>query len=283
MLIGITVIRADGTVAKSGGKVVKNVAGYDLGKLFAGSLGTLGLITEATFRLHPLPAATAYVTTECAEPADCARLLEAALRAPVSPTAAELDWPSPTAPIRLAVAIEGDQAGVAQRAALLASLLAGQAGASTRPVKEAALSDIPPPWWGNGPAAQLDGTVLQVAFWAGKIAQTLTDLRAAAQHCDLHPAVGGSAAAGVLHVALPAEPTVNAGQAAALIASLRSTLGHRDGQPARASVVVQHAPAAVTDLADPFGPVAALSLMRAVKQRFDPDRMMSPGRFVGGL
>src|SRR5579859_6304501 len=62
LLIGITIVRADGTVARSGGKVVKNVAGYDLGKLFAGSAGTLGLITEATFRLHPLPSARAYVS-----------------------------------------------------------------------------------------------------------------------------------------------------------------------------------------------------------------------------
>ena len=64
LLIGITIVRADGTVARSGGKVVKNVAGYDLGKLLAGSAGTLALITEATFRLHPLPAAKAYVTAE---------------------------------------------------------------------------------------------------------------------------------------------------------------------------------------------------------------------------
>ena len=55
LLIGLTIVLADGSVAKAGGKVVKNVAGYDLGKLFAGSYGTLGLITQATFRLHPLP------------------------------------------------------------------------------------------------------------------------------------------------------------------------------------------------------------------------------------
>src|SRR5262249_56004667 len=62
LLIGITVIRADGAVAHSGGKVVKNVAGYDLGKLFTGSFGTLGLIVEAVFRLHPRPASAGYVT-----------------------------------------------------------------------------------------------------------------------------------------------------------------------------------------------------------------------------
>ncbi len=55
LLIGITVVRADGVLTKSGGKVVKNVAGYDLGKLYAGSYGTLGLIVDATFRLHPRP------------------------------------------------------------------------------------------------------------------------------------------------------------------------------------------------------------------------------------
>jgi glycolate oxidase FAD binding subunit len=62
LLIGLTIVRADGTIAKSGGKVVKNVAGYDLGKLLAGSRGTLGLITQATFRLHPWPAATSKFT-----------------------------------------------------------------------------------------------------------------------------------------------------------------------------------------------------------------------------
>jgi glycolate oxidase FAD binding subunit len=57
LLIGLTVVRVDGVVAKAGGRVVKNVAGYDLGKLAIGSFGTLAVVTDAIFRLHPLPAA----------------------------------------------------------------------------------------------------------------------------------------------------------------------------------------------------------------------------------
>ena len=56
LLLGITVVLSDGTVAKSGGKVIKNVAGYDLAKLFAGSFGTLGMIVQVAVRLHPRPA-----------------------------------------------------------------------------------------------------------------------------------------------------------------------------------------------------------------------------------
>ena len=63
LIIGITIVRADGQIAHSGGKVVKNVAGYDLGKLLAGSYGTLGVIAEAAFRLHPVPAAVAGFVT----------------------------------------------------------------------------------------------------------------------------------------------------------------------------------------------------------------------------
>ncbi|HZD69103.1 MAG TPA: FAD-binding oxidoreductase, partial [Actinomycetes bacterium] len=69
LLIGITVVLSDGTTAHGGGKVVKNVAGYDLGKLFTGSFGTLGLIAEVTFRLHPSPDALAGVALEVTDPA----------------------------------------------------------------------------------------------------------------------------------------------------------------------------------------------------------------------
>src|ERR1039457_4088694 len=65
LVIGITLALPDGTLAKSGGKVVKNVAGYDLPKLATGSLGTLGIITQAIFRLHPVPRESRRLSFSC--------------------------------------------------------------------------------------------------------------------------------------------------------------------------------------------------------------------------
>ena len=68
LVVGMTVVLSDGTIAKSGGKVIKNVAGYDLAKLFAGSFGTLGLIASVAVRLHPAPARTATLTGASDDP-----------------------------------------------------------------------------------------------------------------------------------------------------------------------------------------------------------------------
>ncbi|MGK5685445.1 FAD-binding oxidoreductase [Actinoplanes sp. URMC 104] len=132
LLIGITVVRADGVVARSGGKVVKNVAGYDLGKLFTGSHGTLGLITECVFRLHPRPAVSAYVRSTAP-----AQAVPAILAAQVAPAAIEID----TATGELTVLVEGTREGVRDRAALVEKLLAGE------------VADQPPGWWGRDPWA----------------------------------------------------------------------------------------------------------------------------------
>jgi glycolate oxidase FAD binding subunit len=274
LLIGITVVRADGTAARAGGKVVKNVAGYDLGKLFAGSCGTLGLITEATFRLHPLPGASVYVTLDCADAAAADRVMSAAAQSPLAPSAAEIDWPGRDAPIRAAVLLEGDPAGAAQRAARLRELLGGGAVSS----------DQRPSWWGRGAAAAADGTVLRVAFWPGELPAVLAAIRAAAGGAGLDPAVSGSAAAGVLYAAVPeqAEPAA----AARFVTALRAALdrARTAALPAsRASAIVLHAPPGVRDAVDLWGPVPALSLMQAVKKEFDPECRMAPGRFAGGI
>ncbi len=104
LVLGLTVELADGTVARSGGKVVKNVAGYDLGKLFTGAHGRLGRIRELTVRLHPLPVATCTVVTEPTDP----RVLE-----PLAPACVELGWPGDGMLVRFASPVA---AGLAERA-----------------------------------------------------------------------------------------------------------------------------------------------------------------------
>ncbi len=101
LLIGVTVVLADGTVAKAGGKVVKNVAGYDLCKLFTGSLGTLGIVVETIWRLHPLPAARRTVAVALASPEAAGAAVQDLLHAPGSSLvldALELRWEYPSPP-----------------------------------------------------------------------------------------------------------------------------------------------------------------------------------------
>jgi glycolate oxidase FAD binding subunit len=277
LAIGITVVRADGVVAHSGGKVVKNVAGYDLGKLFAGSYGTLGIIAEAAFRLHPVPAAMAWVSAEGASAATARDLIAAAADSPLAPSAAEIARPARGGPVHAAVLIEGDRHGVAERAAQLAGLLGPGAQVSAEP----------PAWWGRGGVAPAGGTLIRLAFWAGQLAEVLDALDRAAAAADLEPEVGGAAAAGVLHVRLAA--AAGGASVAQFVGALRATppLGgtvpDTDQPPARGSVTVLQAPPPVRAALDMWGPVPSVELMRAVKDQFDPGHRMAPGRFAGGI
>jgi glycolate oxidase FAD binding subunit len=283
LLIGVTMIRADGAIARAGGKVVKNVAGYDTGKLLAGSYGTLGLITEATFRVHPIPAAASYVSLDYASPEAAAAALLGVASSTLVPAAAELDWPGRDAPLSVGVLFEGDPAGVAQRAARLRDLLAEIAGAEARATgispetgDRFRAGDAPPPWWGRGAAAAPDGTVLRIAFWASRLADVLGWIRDAAVPAGLDPAISGSGAAGVLHAAVP--PDASPAAVAQFVDGLRAAL------PAgRASAVVLRAPAEIAAAVDLWGPVPSAGLMRSVKDQFDPEHRMAPGRFAGGI
>jgi glycolate oxidase FAD binding subunit len=265
LLIGITIVRADGTVARSGGKVVKNVAGYDLGKLMAGSAGTLALVTEATFRLHPLPAARAYVTAEYVSAGVACDAVAAAANSPLTASAVELSRPEPGGPIRIAVLLEGSADGVAARALRMAGLL-GPAETSLEP----------PPWWRGAPEAD-GGTLIRVSFWVSALPKVLDAIDAAAAETGVSPPVSGSAGAGVLYLRLGADAA-----AAGFARALRAELA---GQPG--GVVVLAAPAAVREaLAGAgglAGPVPGLALMRAVKDQFDPGHRLAPGRFPDAI
>jgi len=117
LVLGVTLVLADGTVASSGGKVVKNVAGYDLGKLVCGSHGTLALIARVSLRLHPLPAAARTVVVETRDPAGAV----AAIRgSQVVPSALDVLLPG-----RVAALFEGGEAAVAAQVATTLALVGG--------------------------------------------------------------------------------------------------------------------------------------------------------------
>ncbi len=264
LLIGVTVVRPDGVVAHAGGKVVKNVAGYDLGKLVTGSFGTLGVITRCAFRLHPLPAASAFVRRGVESPEEAGRLAAAVLAAQVVPTALEVDAPHGGG-IEVAVLLQGVPAGVARRVATACELLGGD------PV----VSDTPPDWWSAYPwGSGHVGIKLTAAL--SRVPVLLAAAYAVRERYGAPLAVRGSAGTGVLYAGLPGTtaPDVVARVVEDLRAAAHTAAGH---------AVVLTAPAPVREQVDLWGPVEGLDLMRRVKQQFDPDGRFAPGRFVGGI
>ncbi len=271
LLIGITIVRADGVVAHSGGKVVKNVAGYDLGKLFSGSQGTLGLITEATFRLHPRPAEVAWITGDYGPSAlaDAASAVASAAGSALVPSAVELVWSA--AFLRVGVLLEGTPSGVTERASRMSELITSSGGT---PV--VARSEVPFPWWDMVPAAGAPAVVVRVSFWLSRLAGVLEALAAAGASAGVAPVVSGPAGAGMLYACL--DPGVCDEDAARFVLVLRDALAGPAGSGPRGSVVVLAAPPAVMRAAGAYGPVPGAALMRAVKDQFDPGHRMFPGR-----
>jgi glycolate oxidase FAD binding subunit len=253
LVLGVTLVRADGVVAKAGGKVVKNVAGYDLSKLVCGAYGTLGLVTEANFRLHPIPPAAAYVTARVPDAAAAYAAVQRMLHGQFVPTAVELDRPEPGGPVEIAVLLEGTEAGVTARTAQAVEALGD--GAAEGPQ---------PGWWGALPAGDVLVKVTTELTGTGRLLDGIEKAGPAA--------VRGSAGVGVLYA------SVAAPDAAGFVLALRDAAPSWQG-----SVVMLTAPPEVRSEVDSWGPVAGLELMRKVKDRFDPDALLAPGRFVGGI
>jgi glycolate oxidase FAD binding subunit len=265
LVIGVTVVLADGTVARSGGHVIKNVAGYDLAKLFSGSLGTLGVVAEVVLRLHPLPRTEA--TVEISGTADEAfasagRIIGSALEA------AALEWVhDEDAGGRLLVRLEGTLDGVTERVVATAALARGRARTLEADAADAAWRSV---------AAVADGadgdTVLRVGSLPSDGPQLLAQIAAVTAESKVEVAVSSTIAAGVHTVRLRggdqgAHDRVL--QALGPVVGAACTVHRRDGLS--------------PDTSSWLSPPPTAPLMRAVKKQFDPQWRLGNGRFAPWL
>lgn len=262
LLIGVTLVRHDGVLAKAGGRVVKNVAGYDLGKLLIGSFGTLGVVVEVTYRLHPVPETALWVSAPAATPEAAHELAQSAVHSPLVPAAVEVEWDAGRGAVH--VLLEGRGDAVSGRAARLREIFG--AGSSETAEPPAAGATYP---WSTEAGAERD-VALKLTHRIGGLREVLV---AADQ---VGASVRGSAGAGALYAALPHATTPE--RAATALDTLRAACTAVGG-----SAVVLDAPGPVKQALDVWGPVPAIDLMRRVKQEFDPGSRLAPGRFVGGI
>jgi glycolate oxidase FAD binding subunit len=251
LLIGVTVVLADGSTAKAGGKVVKNVAGYDLGKLYTGAHGTLGVVVSTTWRLHPLPRAARVVVREVDGPDEAGSLCLRIARSALTPAAVELTGSTGGA-MRLVVLFEAIAESVTAQARHLVDLLGGGEEGESLPGD-----------FGSRPRGDL---VLRIAHVPAALPQVLRALPAGTR-------VAASACSGVLYAGLGSSAGTSE------LGALRAAIAPFDG-----SAVVIAAPDGIRGELDHWGPGGdALDLMRRVKIQFDPGSRLSPGRFVGGI
>ncbi len=270
LIIGLSMVRADGVVARGGGKVVKNVAGFDLPRLFVGSLGTLGLITTVTFRLHPLPEASATMTVARPTGAQARAVVVALREAQLDPASVTLlagpDGPS------LGVRFEGFGPGVRQQVERLAGL--GPALGLRFDLLDGAGAEA---FWARHELARTSGAVrVRLAAPPSAVAAVLEGAVGPLTGglgpgwATFDPWAGAGFAGGT--------PT-DTGSAVEALNRARRALVALGG-----SLTLAAAPPGVRTGFDAWGaPPAAIEVMRRLKARFDPEGRLAPGRFVGGI
>jgi len=275
-ILGVRVALADGTLARGGGKVVKNVAGYDLPKLFTGALGTLGVVLSASFRLYPLPADSR--TLLCAAPAlePLCAAVQTITASPLTPTAIDLLGPeSEGQPYWLAARFQSRvERSVSEQIATLRTLL----GALAEDARELHGSDEAAFWHALDTPAPRDESVswleARAALLPGELLGWLTVLQAAASERALSLRWRAHAGHGAVRTHL-------AGQPDALLAATQAL--RKAAEDARGALVIEEYAPELAGRIDPWGTPAALDLMRRVKAQFDPHNTLNPGRYVGGI
>jgi glycolate oxidase FAD binding subunit len=247
LVIGASFVLSDGTVGRSGGKVVKNVAGFDVAKLLVGSLGTLAVITEVAFRLHPLPEASRTVVLESRSASDLCGFASRVGRLQVTPSLVDIHWPQGVAVARF----DSSEAGAGLQADRVVRDVGGRILSDAEATALYA-SLAGSPW--NG-----EGTVCAVAVLPSRTLELLSSLSATCDALALHPLLG----TGEVRVAADALGTV--------VDVVRAAGGR---------LVVRRGDAPSAGTVDD---AVALELMRSVKLQLDPARTLSPGRQVGGI
>ena len=288
-LIGLSVVGAAGVETKSGGKVVKNVTGYDLGKLYAGSLGTLGIIVEATFKLTPLPRRTGALTAGFPSLAEATAAANALSRQVYAPQGMQVlngrAWE------RLSAGAGGEVVG--PDGAMLAAFFSGRDGAVARQLREsAALLRA-----GNAIAPRELGPAE-----GARLLESVTDLgwdRESAPELGLKISVPPSASAKML--ARPEDGPMPAPGAiadpgfgllrlmwwdGAGVSDMVETIGHvrEAARDLGGTAVLERAPLAVKRQIDVWGGAPeGIEIMRRLKEKLDPAGILNPGRYVGGI
>jgi glycolate oxidase FAD binding subunit len=269
LVIGVTLALADGTLAASGGKVVKNVAGYDLPKLATGALGTLGVITQATFRLHPRPPQSRTLIMRVDRVGDLQALVHEVLDSQLVPSALQVRFGSDTE-WNVDVLFEGTEAGVATQEAGLRDLVSS---AHIGPGPDAVWTARQDLWQSPAQDPAAGSAIAKFTILPSDLGKTIEELTRATRERQVAWKLVVQAT-GIGWLRLDGVP----GVLPAILKELRSTVERQGGS----LVVVRHPPDA--EPLDTWGnPGDTLSLMRALKQQLDPRATLNPDRFVGGI
>jgi glycolate oxidase FAD binding subunit len=266
LIIGVTIALPDGTLASSGGKVVKNVAGYDLPKLVTGALGTLGVITRAVFRLHPLPRNTRSFSISTVRAEETQKFVLSVQDSKLAHTFLQSHFSNESAPVS-DILFEGTEAGLAAQETQLRNLSgpssATEASTSTWNAREEL--------WGFSDSSAT--AIAKISILPEDLARTMGGVERAAL---LHQ-LGWRAlvyATGIGWIRLEGKPAALKNALQLLRVELQSHGG---------SLVALHRPDKMSAF-DTWGDAGdALPLMKAVKQQLDPKNTLNPGRFVGGI
>ncbi len=266
LVIGVTLALPDGTLASSGGKVVKNVAGYDLPKLATGAFGTLGIITRAVFRLHPLPRNTRSYSIGTKRAEEAQRIIHAIQNSKLAHTALQARFENEAAPI-VDILFEGTEVGLDAQEAYLKEL-----------AELASLTVASPDIWNARQdlwslAKPESAAVAKISVLPAEMDKSATAIAKSAKVRQLRFKTVLQAT-GIGFLRLEGDPS----NLRFSLQDLRELFESNAG-----SLVVLHRPGGMAPI-DTWGSAGdALPLMKAIKKQLDPGNTLNPGRFVGGI